>query len=117
MARCYIKKKKKNNYLCLEEHFSVVITLVSEYITNIAATVVIPSEVRSHSADQGLKFRHVSVKRNPKFEIHSMFLSPENFILYGSLYLNTSLIQWMLIPSVNPVLVLKRSTWKLVLPV
>lgn len=63
----------------------MVITVVSEYITNITATVVIPSEVRSCSADWALKFRHVSIKRNPKVEIHRVSLSPDNLVLYGSL--------------------------------
>lgn len=86
-------KEKIKEDLYLQEHFNVIITLVSENITNITATVVIPSEVRSCSADWALKFRHVSVKKNPKFEIHSISLSPENLVLYGSLYLNSILIQ------------------------
>lgn len=57
----HIVTLKKKNYLCLQEHFNVVITLVSEYISRITATVAIPSEVRSCSADWALKFRRVSV--------------------------------------------------------
>lgn len=68
----------------------MVIILVSECITNIAASVVIPSEVRSHAADWGLKLRHVTVKRNHKFEIRSISFSPENLVLHGSLYLHSS---------------------------
>lgn len=78
----------KKNDLFLQELFNVV-TLVSECITNIAAGVVIPSEVRSHSADWGLKLRHVTVERNHKFQSHSISFSPENLVLYGSLYLHS----------------------------
>jgi len=78
----------KKGWLISSGTLNAVITAVSERITNTAVSTVIPSEIRSHSADWGLMPRRVTVKRNHKFEPCHFSFPPEILAPYSFLYLH-----------------------------